>query len=1215
MTEPMLAPLLREMWVDIPRKPASGSLAAVLAALAGGEPRRALALLDAAGSSAGDAELASAFRYLAAQLDAGWFPGPVGTMFDFASQLVVPPKFVTIDPRRRLALDQAVVYTVQSLSFGAMATGAVRTSNGPAVLAAAQPMLDAYAKAAEQAGDAQARVHAALHLAAIAGRARVDDVAGQALDAAGELAARLGPAAQGSVELAKGDALFTPGSSPESLGLDLSLPAEPPRLGDARARRAASVHYRRARTLLARASSSRGVAAADLRLGALALVDGRPEDAARLALQAAASFRKSHDAAGWALARTHAVLAVMAAGSTATGRAEVLQPIVRWALARGSRSYAVGCARLICGMGAQWRRTGDLDAGLVALDLAADLAGPLDDPDGRWTAEVAQGDAYAALNSHGAAIAIYEENLDEILAPHGGLSGDGPLSLSVWMKAAQRLTLLFGQAIVERDPDGLTDVAARLAPLLARAPQGPIPVRPGPDLLIWQQTLEQQVAALAEAGAELTEDDAEWQRIVIELTAVGLIDDLHTASVGVELGRAVEAARRGQTATADAAFSRALAIADRSGPSGATLAITVLVNWGRWQEAQPRADAFLSAAPDIDPEFAARLWLNVHRPEAAATALGDGAIPPAESGWARDWLGATERGQIELAANDVGAARRFLDEGITRFERRFAQVPGDMFRVSLADDDDVRQLYQASAAAAVAAGDHGPAFAHADRTRLLSLAGLLDEQAAGRKSPALRAWREAQALLTGAFDRRRETWRHRGGPELAATGDALRAAKQRFRRAEAAVEAAVGAAIEGSAQAGNRTGAKAAVEVAFGTTGPAVRVPRRRRVPTRPPAPLATGAVQAALDDKTVLVSYLVGGDELLVFTLTRSTCQGQRLPVDSLGLVGLASRAHAACRGWPVEDLSPLPTLEADLGRLAEALLDPIHLELDGHRRVVVVPFSSFHLLPFHALPFGGGRLGDEKVVSHLPTALLVPSLAGRRAPRLDRGAVVVGDPATDPARRLPRLPGAAVEARAVGRALGVEPLIDTGATVKAVRSALPGRAIIHLATHGVLDEVAPTLSSLALAGKGELSVAQLLGLDLDADLVVLSACDSGRGDITRGGDVVGLARGVLAAGTRHAVVSLWPVDDQAACLTMTSFAKELADGAPVADALTAARNDLRTLSWRERQKRYDALAAAPRSAQGPAGTRPRDGRLPGVSRQSADHPTWWAPFIHIGL
>jgi CHAT domain-containing protein len=68
-------------------------------------------------------------------------------------------------------------------------------------------------------------------------------------------------------------------------------------------------------------------------------------------------------------------------------------------------------------------------------------------------------------------------------------------------------------------------------------------------------------------------------------------------------------------------------------------------------------------------------------------------------------------------------------------------------------------------------------------------------------------------------------------------------------------------------------------------------------------------------------------------------------------------------------------------------------------------------------------------------------------------------------------------------------------------------------------------------------MSVGDLVGIDLDADLVVLSACDTGRGAATLGGDVIGLVRALLAAGARYLVVSLWPVNDEAGCLVMARF------------------------------------------------------------------------------
>jgi len=1200
----MFTPLLRELWGDIPRSPEPGSRDEVVAALAGGEARRASALLDA-GASSDDQELRRALRYLARYLDRSWFPGPIGVVLRVGARPAARPEPSSDDPRRRLAFAQAVEHLPDALAQRSMAADSWANGDDAGTtltnVTHSRTSLDDYRLSARAVGDAPAELHAVLLLADVARSGNLTGLGRELLATAAALAAPLGPAAEGCVALAVGDARLWPGRSPESLGVNLGLLAEPATVvGAPAARRAADRHYRRARRRFEAAGTDRGVAAADLRIAAVALAAGRPRDAIGPLTRAVTLFESSGDRAGWALASVHALLARIAAGSTAAGRAARLAPVVRWANTWGSRSFGIGCARLVTGTGTQWRRSGDLDAALVAYDLGAELARLVDDPDGRWAAETAAGEAYAALNSHGATIATLEEGLDDFLAPYGGLAADGPLDVDPWFQVVQRLTALSGQATNEGDPDGLIGIADRMGRLLARSPLGPLTAdRPGADFLARVEAVGRRLdnirmTSILPPGAP--DDEHDWVALLeatIEHLAVGLIDTIHAMQMLAELRRAQDLAREGRVGAAAAGYAAALAAAEARGAAGTTMAAIVLDNAGRRDEAADRVEDFLTSTPDVHPDYAAQLWLGVDRPDEAAAALRAGgaeAVPPAGREWARDWREARLRGQIELAAGRVPAARRLLAEGMDRFERRFAQVPGDAFRVSLADDPEVRQLYHAGAAAAVADDDHATAFVHADRPRLLPIAALLDEQAAGRGSPAQLRWREAQARLTGAFDRRRAAWRLAavGGPDLTVTGDELRKAKDRFRRAEAAVE----------------------TEAAAGT-GSDVVPPSR---PT-PRPPLDFGDVQAGLDDDSVLISYLLDEAGLLVFGVTRSTVQGHRFELDGRALTGTVSRAHAGCRGRPVEDVAPLPDLDTDLAALADRLLDPVRTEIDGHRRVVVVPFGALHLLPFHVLPFGGGRLGDDRVVSHLPTALLVPRLVGRRAPRLDGGAAVVGDPATHAGRGLRRLPGAAVEASAVGRALGATPLLDTRATARAVRKTLPGKAIVHLATHGVLDEVAPTLSSLALAGPDELTVAQLMGLDLDADLVVLSACDTGRGDITGAGDVVGLARGLLAAGARHAVVSLWPVDDVAACLTMTTFSERLAAGDPVGDALATARNDLRTRSQAEREARFDALAAAHNRATDDAGPRSRDGLPPEAGTGDPGHPTWWAPFVHIGI
>ena len=645
-----------------------------------------------------------------------------------------------------------------------------------------------------------------------------------------------------------------------------------------------------------------------------------------------------------------------------------------------------------------------------------------------------------------------------------------------------------------------------------------------------------------------------------------------------DVGRALTAGLAGDTGDSHQAFAAALAKAEALGPAGTSMSLSVLAQSGRRQELVRRTHAFLDPGPDVDPGFAATLWLNARCFDQAAAVLDAAGLsdPPPAAPYA-GWDELERRARIALGQHRVAAAATYAAEAVRRFETWFATVPGDTFRVALSNNTSVRRCYQSQALAALACDDHEGGFEAVDRIRSLALAGLLAEQRwahdAGGFEPLLRAWRQAQALWSAAYDRRRQAWRAADPATLASTAAEVHAATAALEQAATLLE----------------------------QNAPTVVAKR-----PSPLEPVAAHYVMAALPHDTVVIEYLLGDDELLAWALTDNTCHGWRADVDSLAVSGTASRAHRAMATAATTGLSD------DLSTLADILLTPVQSQLDAYARVVFVPFGTLNLLPFHVLPLHGGALGDHHVVSQLPAASLIPLLAGRPAPCLDRGAVVVGDPATNPARGLPRLPGAAIEARLVAQAYGVEPLLGADATEAAVRHALPGSSIAHFATHGLLDDTAPNLSSLVFAGDDDLTVAELLGLDLDLDLAVLSACDTGRGNLTSAGEVIGLARGFLAAGCRHSVVSLWPVDDVAACITMTTFAERIAAGTSIADALADARNETRRLG-NDRKTRYLQLANGTHSA--PQRSRARDDRALSTVLPPADHPYWWAAFVHIGL
>jgi CHAT domain-containing protein len=154
--------------------------------------------------------------------------------------------------------------------------------------------------------------------------------------------------------------------------------------------------------------------------------------------------------------------------------------------------------------------------------------------------------------------------------------------------------------------------------------------------------------------------------------------------------------------------------------------------------------------------------------------------------------------------------------------------------------------------------------------------------------------------------------------------------------------------------------------------------------------------------------------------------------------------------------------------------------------------------------------------------------------------------------------LPATAGEARAIGTTV----LLGRDATERRLRDALAkGRRwrAVHLACHALVDPDRPQLSGLALTPADEddgfLTALDVFRLKVPADLVVLSACETGRGRIYRAEGVVGLTRAFMFAGARRVLVSLWKVDDAATAALMKRFYERWNEGAPAARALREAQ------------------------------------------------------------
>jgi CHAT domain-containing protein len=390
------------------------------------------------------------------------------------------------------------------------------------------------------------------------------------------------------------------------------------------------------------------------------------------------------------------------------------------------------------------------------------------------------------------------------------------------------------------------------------------------------------------------------------------------------------------------------------------------------------------------------------------------------------------------------------------------------------------------------------------------------------------------------------------------------------------------------------------------------------------PQPLTGAEIQGQLDPDTILLVYWLGSPQAgrgWLWAVTRDGLTSHELPARAV--VEAAARrfldVFVEGKGRPADDKAA-----EDLGRM---LLSPVGAGIAG-KRVVVVSDGALQYVPFAALPLPsatpGARAGlrrplvlDHEVVYEASAS----SLAVLRRERADRrpaprAVAVLADPvfekddarvaaagrtavasaaalprpraelqralATARARGagtgLPRLPFARREAEAIAAAAspgGVLKALDFQASRQTATSGELGRyRVVHFATHGLLDAAHPELSGLVLSlvdeeGRdqdGFLRLHDIYNLHLPAELVVLSACQTGLGREIRGEGLVGLTRGFMYAGASRVVASLWQVDDVATAELMRAFYQGLLrDGQRPAAALRAAQVEMwRKPAWR---------------------------------------------------
>ncbi len=354
---------------------------------------------------------------------------------------------------------------------------------------------------------------------------------------------------------------------------------------------------------------------------------------------------------------------------------------------------------------------------------------------------------------------------------------------------------------------------------------------------------------------------------------------------------------------------------------------------------------------------------------------------------------------------------------------------------------------------------------------------------------------------------------------------------------------------------------------------------------------------------------FHVLSDRTAVFAVTpRGEVHGHVAP---LGREAIGERVKGVRRALKVDDTprgmralfwGEQPVLPQEEPVAYEPLLQDVYAELiapladflptDG-TPVVIEPHGPLWLLPFAALCAPDGTwLADRWPLLYTPSHQILEEIRGGPdyGSPADLKALIVGNPTMPEVRlksgldvELDPLPGAEQEARAIAELFDAERhtlLLGGEADRARVESLAPQHGVLHLATHGVAYAEDPLASFVALAapedGDGLLTARQVMSLALPADLVALSACQTGLGKVA-GEGMIGLSRAFLVAGARAVLVSQWSVGDEATAALMTAFYRDYLELDDKALALQRAMREVRS--------------------------------TPGY-----EHPRYWAPFLVVG-
>lgn len=313
--------------------------------------------------------------------------------------------------------------------------------------------------------------------------------------------------------------------------------------------------------------------------------------------------------------------------------------------------------------------------------------------------------------------------------------------------------------------------------------------------------------------------------------------------------------------------------------------------------------------------------------------------------------------------------------------------------------------------------------------------------------------------------------------------------------------------------------------------------------------------IQKILDDKTALIEYWMSEDQLIIWIITQNDLKTITTDVPASRI----QQSIVLCRRFiqPGSDDAYVNRLKA----LYQILFAPVEEWVKQYENLGIIPHRELHFLPFQALIDAEGKYLVERFnMFYTPSTSVYDQCVRKQGVHNEKflamalGNVSLGE--------FPGLPGTTKEVQDIAVHFpGGTTRFENETTESYLKNNATGYQYLHLATHGFLNPVQPMYSYLLFAptdsDDGQLAVHEVFGLDLQAQLVTLSACQTGLGDISKGDELVGLSRAFIYSGTPAVIVSLWSVADEPTALLMTRFYGYMKENS-LQRALTLAQRDV---------------------------------------------------------